>query len=262
MKKTLAILLSTMLLLSFTACGDKEPIDDATSTPTSSPSTSQDDNQISNDETNSSNESQGNSQSDTQSNNSGSTTPPVVEDTNKADITAYVPYGATSNGDDDSQYYPPQMDSTGNISPGVTVGGLPFELPEFFEAEKAIKICKNENTAITTEKLAEYANEYAKAYNKYYSTSNYKLAVSVSGNTIKYTYTVSGYPAKRQDHIIQGRFEEHTETDKAFYKAQLKKYQDAVSSITAIEICVVRADNDPNLNKANYSKDVTKIKIS
>lgn len=269
MKKTLAILLATMLLFSFAACGNKENPDDTTSTPTSTPSASQGGNTEEN-QNDGQNESQNNSQGGTQSGtqsgnqngNSNTVTPPVIEDTNKEDITAYVPYGATSNGDDDSQYFPPQMDSSGNMSPGVTIGGLPFELPEFFEVEKAIRICKSKNTTVTVAKLAEFANEYAKAYNKYYSTSNYKLTVSASGNVIKYTYTVSGKPAERRNYIIEGRIEEHIEKNNAFYKAQVKKYKDTVSSCGGIEICIVRADNDPNLNKADYNKNITTIKVS
>lgn len=248
MKKVLAILISAMLLLSLTACGNKENPDDTTSIPTSTPDSSQSGNQENNSQNESQNNSQGNSQGGTQSNNSSITNLPVVEDTNKEDITVYVPYG-TIEDENNSQYLPPEMDSGGQISPGIIVQGTKFELPKFFEAEKAIKICKAENKTVTVAKLAEFANEYAKAYNKHYADSNYKLVVSVSGNIIKYTFTVGGKPAERNNSILQYYLGEYFDEKSDFYKAQAKKYKDAVSNFAGIEISVVRADSTNVITK-------------
>ena len=259
MKKALAILLSAMLILSFAACGEKDNNEDFSSNPTSTPGSSQsgnqnntaDDNQT-NSETNSENNNSSNNESgnkddnktDNKDDSANNQTPPVVEDTNKEDITAYVPYG-TTNSEGDSQYFPPEMDSTGQITPGVTVETTKFEVPEFFEAEKAIRICKNENASITVAKLAEYANEYAKAYNKYYSNSNYKLTVSVSGNVIKYAFTISGTPADRGNTVLQKVFlGPYFDENADFYKAQAKKYKAAISSFGGIEVSIVRANGE------------------
>lgn len=255
MKKVLAILFSATLILLLTACGNKENPDDTTSTPTYTPNSSQSDNNENsqnNSQNNSQDNNQGNSQNNsqggTQSNNSSTTNPLVVEDTNKEDITEYVPYGVTDN-EGNTQYYPPEMDAGGQITPGVTVQGTKFELPEFFEVEKAIRICKAENTNVTIAKLTEFANEYAKAYNKYYTDSNYKLVVSVSGNIIKYTFTVSGKPAERSNTILQYYLGAHFDEVSDFYKAQAKKYKDANSSFSGIEVSVVRADSTNVITK-------------
>lgn len=259
MKKTLAILLSAMLLISFTACGNKPHDDYPNSNPTSTPGASQDENQ--NDTTNSTldnsqNNSQNNSQGSTESNNSSTIPTPEFEDTKKEDITVYIPY---STGDDDnSQYFPPEMDSTGAISPGVTVQGKKFEVPEFFEVSKAIRICKAQNAAVTLEKLAEFANEYAKAYNKYYTDSNYKLTVSLSGNVIKYTFTVSGTPAERTNYILQTYINKHFNENTEFYNSQAKKFKDEVANFDGIQISIVRADNDTS----SESKNVVTKKFS
>ena len=242
MKKIIMLFISATLILSLAACkNDYDPYD-SVPLPSSKPSNSENESQSdTTSNTQSDNNSQNNSQIDHQK-------PPVVEDTNKEDITAYVPYGLTDN-ENNSQYYPPEMDSTGGLGMGVTAEGKKFEVPEFFEVEKAIRLCKSQNPTVTIEKLSEFANEYAKAYNNYYKNSNYKLAVSVSGNVIKYTFTVSGKPAEKSNAIIKHYIDNHFKDNADFYKAQVKKYKNAVSSIEGIEISIVRTDSTNVITK-------------
>jgi len=289
MKKFLALLLSAILLLSFTACkGEKD--DDSTSKPVSKPSTSQDDNsqgdnsqgdnsqgnnsqgnnsqgnnsQGNNSQGNNSqgNNSQGNNSqgNNSQGNNSqGGGQTPSVETT---DLTVYAPYSANIN-EDNVQYFPPTIGDDSTISPGVSVQGLQFEAPVVFEAKKAITAFKNEASSLTAAKLQEYISKYANAYNKYYPESSYKLAVSVSGNTVKYTYTITGEPAQKTNSYIdlvlngnKGHFNKYADFYNDFYNDQIKSYKAAMSGISKIEVCIVRADNDPNLGKDNYSKNI------
>ncbi len=272
MKRFLALLLSAILLLTFAACKGKNDDDDTTSKPTSQPSASQGDNSQGDSQDNNS---QGdNSQSNSQGNNSqgnnsqGGTsqpensTPSTPVDPAPTDLTVYVPYSADIN-KDNSQYFPPSLGADGSISPGVTVQGTQFEAPEVFEAKKAITALKNEVPSITAAKLQEYVSKYAAAYNKHYSKSNYKLAVSVSGGTVKYTYTISGEPATRSNSLIvlllngeTGHYSKYADFYNSFFKDQIKSYKEVMPGINKIELCIIRADNDPNLGKDNYSKNV------
>ena len=295
MKKFLALLLSAILLLSFTACKGKKD-DDSTSKPVSEPSTSQDDNsqddnsQGDNSQDNSSqgnnsqgnnsqgnnsqgnnsqgnnsqgNNSQGNNSqgNNSQGNNSqGGGQTPSVETT---DLTVYAPYSANIN-ENNVQYFPPTIGDDSTISPGLNVEGIPFEAPIVFEAKKAITAFKNESSSVTAAKLQEYVSKYATAYNKYYPKSNYKLAVSISGNAVKYTYTIIGEPAEKDNSYIdlvlksasKSHFNKYADFYDDFYKDQIKSYKAAMSGISKIEVCIVRADNDPKLGKDNYSKNV------
>ncbi len=275
MKKLLAFLLSAALLLSITACAGKKDDDGVTSKPTSEPSASQDDNsqddnsQGNNSEDNNSqgnnsqgnnsqgnnsqgNNSQGNNSQGNNSQGGGQTgnqdTPPVTP----TDLTVYVPYSADIDKNNSQQYFPPTLGQDGSLSPGMTVETTQFEAPEIFEAKKAINAFKNESASVTAAKLQEYISKYADAYNKHYNDSNYELSVSISGNTVKYTYTITGEPAERSDTVIKlllngdkGHFNKYADFYNDFYKDQIKSYKAAVSSISKIEICIVRAKNDP-----------------
>ncbi len=261
MKKFLAFLLSAMLLLSFTACAGQKDDDDTASTPTSKPGTSQDgtsgDGGTNQDGTlQPGDNGQGNSQTG-KPDNSQPSTPPV--DPDPTDLTIYVPY-STDIDEEKPQYYPPTLGDDGSISPGVSVQGTQFETPELFDVKKAITALKNEVPSITTAKLQEYVSKYANAYNKHYTQSNYKLVVSFSGNTVKYTYTVTGKPAERKSYVIEAlldaHFDKYFDFYSDFYKAQISNYKQAMPNISNIEICIIRADNDPLLDNDNYTKNI------
>ncbi|MBO5358275.1 MAG: hypothetical protein J6A78_03035 [Clostridia bacterium] len=259
MKKFLALLLSALLLLSFAACKGNKDDDGTPSSPTSTPDSSQgsttdDDSQDASKPEDST--SQNNSQTD-KPNGIKPVTPPA--DPDPTDLTVYIPYNVEIT-EENSQYFPPALGDDGSISPGVTVVGKDFETPELFDVVKASTALKNEVANVTSAKLLEYVSKYATAYNGYYPESNYKLAVSVSGNTVKYTYTLSGEPAERKSHVIKAlldvHFEKYADFYKDFYKKQIANYKAAMPSINKIEVCVVRADNDPLLDDTNYTKDI------
>ena len=66
---------------------------------------------------------------------------------------------------------------------------------------------------------------------------------------IKYTFAVSGKPAERNNSILQYYLGDYFDENSDFYRAQAKKYKDAVSSFGGIEISVVRADSTNVITK-------------